>query len=66
MECLRCNGQMREERFFDWLDDTGKFNFLGWRCLSCGEILDTVILANRKDRFLCRGSRKRKQILVVN
>jgi len=23
-------------------------NFLGWRCVSCGEILDEVILENRQ------------------
>lgn len=66
MRCLRCTGQMKEETFFDSFDDTGKFNFKGWRCLNCGEILDSLILANRKNRHLSMGSRKRKQILAVN
>lgn len=57
---------MRKETFFDPLEDTGKYNFIGWRCLICGEILDAVILANRKFRHRRIGPGKRNRILVVN
>jgi hypothetical protein len=38
---------MVEERFQDFNDDTGRMHFFGYRCLSCGEILDPVIAGNR-------------------
>ncbi len=47
MLCRRCRGLMVKDRFTDLLDDTGKMQFLGWRCLACGEIVDLVILSNR-------------------
>lgn len=47
MDCPRCNSVMVEERFQDFNDDTGKFHFFGYRCLSCGEILDPIIAENR-------------------
>jgi hypothetical protein len=36
------------ERFSDFCDQAGQYHFRGWRCLSCGEVLDPVILANRR------------------
>ena len=38
---------MVEEVFEDLEDDTGLLNFMGWRCLACGEILDPTIAQNR-------------------
>jgi len=43
MKCHRCGSVMVNERFYG----PGE-NFLGWRCVSCGEILDEVILENRQ------------------
>ncbi len=43
MKCLRCGIVMVYERFYG----PGE-NFLGWRCIHCGEILDEVILENRQ------------------
>ncbi len=48
MRCSRCKGLMLIERFFDYRDDTGQIDFTGWRCIICGEILDSVIAGNRK------------------
>jgi len=48
MRCPRCNGLMVEDWFQDIRDDTGRINFEGLRCLSCGEVVDPVILRNRK------------------
>jgi hypothetical protein len=47
MYCTRCKGPVVSERFEDLLDDTGVLRFAGWRCLTCGEVWDPVILSNR-------------------
>jgi len=42
----RCGGLMFYERFSGQeIED-----FSGWRCISCGEIIDEVILKNRTKR----------------
>jgi hypothetical protein len=38
---------MIEEYYTDLLDDTGQIGIMGWRCISCGEVIDPVILRNR-------------------
>ncbi len=50
MECPRCQGLMMREQFEDLRDDTGQMKFHGWHCLSCGEILDQVIVTNRRQQ----------------
>lgn len=47
MDCPRCKGLMIQEMFENLWGDTGALSFQGWRCLSCGEIMDSVIAANR-------------------
>jgi hypothetical protein len=42
MKCHRCGGVMVFEKFYGACED-----FLGWRCVLCGEIVDQVILENR-------------------
>ena len=42
MRCPRCNGAMVYERFQDMLEV-----FFAWRCLNCGEIVDSVVARNR-------------------
>lgn len=39
MDCNRCNGLMVLER-----DGDRRY----WRCIQCGEVLDDVIVANRR------------------
>jgi hypothetical protein len=51
---------MIEEEFSDIKDDSGYLNFRGWRCLLCGEIVDSVILSNRMNRPSPIVSRNRK------
>lgn len=41
-KCPRCNGAMVYERFQDMLNV-----FYAWRCLNCGEIVDSVVARNR-------------------
>ncbi|MGB9629038.1 MAG: hypothetical protein ACPL6D_10280 [Thermodesulfobacteriota bacterium] len=45
MKCYRCKGVMVYEKFFGLQED-----FWGWRCIFCGEIIDQVILENRKEK----------------
>jgi len=47
VNCPRCGGLMVPDRFIDLLDDTGQLEFMAARCVSCGEVLDPVILQNR-------------------
>lgn len=42
MRCHRCNGLMASERFYGPGEP-----FWGWRCLFCGEVLDSLIWENR-------------------
>ena len=60
MDCQRCHGKMVEAEFSDIKDDSGYLNFRGWRCLLCGEIVDSVILSNRMNRPSPIVSRNRK------
>lgn len=46
MKCSRCKGMMVRQIFED-LAETGDFFFYGWRCVNCGEIIDSVIVLNR-------------------
>jgi len=42
MHCQRCNARMAFDKFYG--QDS---YFFGWRCISCGDILDPVILLHR-------------------
>ncbi len=44
MKCYRCGGGMVYEKFFGLQEQ-----FWGWRCIFCGEIIDPLILENRRD-----------------
>lgn len=61
MKCPRCKGVMVKEVFEDLFDDTGSLCFNGWRCLTCGEILDPVIVNNRGTRRSPLLGRARKK-----
>jgi hypothetical protein len=57
MNCLRCHGLMVTIR----LEDAGgsSLAFSGCQCLICGEVIDSVINANRKELHGQTGSRCR-------
>lgn len=46
--CPRCQGFMVLERYEDWGSTTTAQAFLAWDCVQCGEVIDPVILANRR------------------
>jgi hypothetical protein len=52
MNCSRCGGPMTREKFF-----SSHEYFWGWRCISCGEILDETISENRQMFGKQRGSK---------
>lgn len=47
MPCARCEGLMVRDQFYDLLDDSGHLSITAWRCVSCGNIVDPLILKNR-------------------
>jgi len=48
MTCHRCGGLMLAEHYDDARDYTDQAEFLGWRCVNCGSVLDPVIAGNRR------------------
>ena len=46
MKCPKCDGLMIYEKFFD-MEESSRFFFYGWRCISCGNIVDKTIMVNR-------------------
>ena len=46
--CPRCGGLMVGEFSMDLLNGTGELEFLASRCVQCGEVVDPVILKNRR------------------
>ncbi len=47
--CLRCEGFMVQDDFFELLESDRHLAI--WRCVHCGEIVDPVIVANRKHQL---------------
>lgn len=45
--CERCDGRMTFECFAGQTDFVGCWQYSGWRCVCCGEVIDSVILVNR-------------------
>lgn len=60
MTCNRCSGLMILERYQDVLDEAGKINFHAWHCLVCGEVVDQVIVTNRRNQTKPLNNRNRK------
>ena len=47
MTCERCNGLMVSERIYDFQGMISDLCVDGYRCLICGNLVDTLILKNR-------------------
>ena len=50
MDCLRCHGLMVMDRVIA-VDDKDLESVI-WRCVCCGNIVDPVILANKKKQHV--------------
>ncbi len=48
MSCPRCHGLMVVIQLADAMSTAGGHSLYGWRCLLCGEVLDSAIEGNRK------------------
>ncbi len=46
--CTRCSGLLIREGLFDLFEDTGHMRRWAWRCVQCGDIVDSLILKHRK------------------
>ena len=46
MTCQRCHGLMVRERYDDLELGSAEHEIPSWRCLNCGAIVDSVILAH--------------------
>jgi hypothetical protein len=60
--CTRCEGLMVVEYYRDLQDDTGQIGITGFRCSSCGKVIDRVILQNRLNQLpdLVHAVKRRK------
>ncbi len=67
-DCARCGGLMVVEHYIDLQDDTGQIGLTAWRCMSCGEVIDPVILRNRERPApnLLYGTKQRKYAQPVD
>ena len=59
MNCLRCHGLMVSTRLEEATGATSGESFSGWKCLLCGEVIDSVIAANRLGHLEPRSSHAR-------
>jgi hypothetical protein len=55
MKCDRCGSAMIQEKFYGPQE-----HFLGWRCIFCGEIIDYLILENRRLASLMKKQGKKQ------
>ena len=62
MICHRCSGLMVREEFDDVEIGSGCYEPVGWRCVNCGAIVDTLIAANRRRELMpVTGSQARQK-----
>jgi hypothetical protein len=64
-ECPRCRGLLVTDSYLDLEDDTGRIDFLARRCVQCGEVIDPVILLNRRRQPSERPASRVKSGLAI-
>lgn len=47
MECTRCDGLMVSDDLIDMQESSMSMWMKGWRCVSCGNIIDPIIKRHR-------------------
>ena len=67
--CTRCAGLLIREGLFDLFDETGQIRRWAWRCIQCGNIVDSLILKRHmgvdRPAFNVRGRRPRTPIQAL-
>jgi len=48
MTCGRCGGIMNPEEFCNGSEDAIPWWYTGWRCIHCGDVVDSLILRHRR------------------
>lgn len=56
MKCKRCAGLLYREPSNGVMEGIADGESWGWRCVNCGEVVDPVILANRRRMELAAAS----------
>ena len=67
MPCQRCQGLMIEDHFID-MEEGGRHLWLcAWRCLNCGDVVDSAIMRNRLgfDKRSPRTSPRKFEVIAV-
>jgi hypothetical protein len=59
MNCRRCAGLMHRLTIGDHLNESGQIWVGVWQCYNCGEIVDSLILQNRKSVTRPKGGKAR-------
>jgi len=62
MICKRCHGLLVEDHCYDLLDDS--ISLRAWRCISCGNLVDSVILKNRQAQEARPATARQPQRLI--
>ncbi len=47
MQCTRCDGLMVTDNLIDMMESSISMWMKGWRCVSCGNIVDPIIQKHR-------------------
>lgn len=47
MDCLRCEGMMVQDELIDLRESLEHMRIRAWRCVSCGNLVDPLILRHR-------------------
>ncbi len=48
MRCSRCEGCLIEDYLLDMEDSSGPMWLQAWRCMNCGNVVDSVLQHNRQ------------------
>ena len=56
MQCTRCQGIMVTDYSFDQLDATSPDRIRTWRCVMCGDVVDSVILDDRRKQAALKAA----------
>lgn len=62
MMCKRCHGLLVEDQCYDLLDDS--ISLKAWRCISCGNLVDSVILKNQQEQEARVATARQVQRLI--